>query len=221
MSGKIYKKDRPKVYENDHYAAEICGALYTATVKVWNDVEIFKAQLFATSISEDGYDLWANYLSLTNRSAGGKLPSILDHLQSDCSFTKSSVDARIKKVLGNVLYTITEGVNTVSIILPDSIEKEKISSLKIELEKIRPLHINVKVRTVSTSDEPVTFYISAKTGELIMSIPDNYYGEFDPSTMEGASIAFDSTNGNLTLKAPDDYSGAVFLIRNGNLEVKH
>lgn len=222
MNGKIYEKNRPKVYGNDRYAAMLCGALYTVTSKVWQDAEIFKAQLFACSATEDGYDLWSDYLSLTNKiTTGGKFPSILEHLQSDCTFTKSSVDVRIKKVLGNILYTITEGVNTVSIVLPDSIEKAKVSALRLELEKIRPLHINVKVRTVSTSDEPVTFYISSKTGELMMSVPDNYYGEFDPSTMEGASIAFDVTNGNLMLETPDNYSGAVFSIRNGNLEVKY
>lgn len=222
MISKQHKRDCPKVYENDQYAVSFCKALQTALKKVWDDVEKFKAQLFASTTTEDGYELWSDYLSLTNKiTAGGKFPLILEHLQSDCTFTKSSVDARIKKVLGNILYTITEGVNTISIVLPDSVEKAKVSTLRLELEKIKPLHINIKVRTVSTSDEPVAFYISSKTGELMMSVPNNYYGEFDPSTMEGASIAFDATNGKLTLETPDDYSGAVFSIRNGNLEVKY
>lgn len=222
MSDKITSKNRPKVYGEDRYAAAFCNALHEATTKVWGDVELFKRQLFAHTATEAGFELWTDFLSITNKkSSGGKLPSILEHLQSDCTFTKNSVDARIKKVLGSILYTITEGVNTVSIVLPDSIEKAKVSALRLELEKIRPLHINVKVRTVSTSDEPVAFYISSKAGELMMSVPDNYYGEFDPSTMEGASIAFEATNGNLALEAPDDYAGAVFAIKNGNLEVRY
>lgn len=222
MSDKITSKNRPKVYVEDRYAAAFCDALHETTTKVWEDVELFKRQLFAHTATEAGFGLWTDFLSITNKiSSGGKLPLILEHLQSDCTFTKNSVDSRIKKVLGSILYTITEGVNTVSIVLPDSVEKAKVSALKLELEKIRPLHINVKVRTVSTSDEPVAFYISSKTGELLMSVPDNYYGEFDPSTMEGASIAFEATNGNLVLEAPDDYAGAVFAIRNGNLEVRY
>lgn len=222
MSDKITSKNRPKVYVEDRYAAAFCDALHETTTKVWEDVELFKRQLFAHTATEAGFGLWTDFLSITNKiSSGGKLPLILEHLQSDCTFTKNSVDSIIKKVLGSILYTITEGVNTVSIVLPDSVEKAKVSALKLELEKIRPLHINVKVRTVSTSDEPVAFYISSKTGELLMSVPDNYYGEFDPSTMEGASIAFEATNGNLVLEAPDDYAGAVFAIRNGNLEVRY
>lgn len=220
MISKIHGRDSPKVYEKDRYAAVFCEALHLATTKVWSDAEKFKAQLFAHTATEAGYELWLSYLSLTNKTTSrNKLPTILEHLQSDCSFTRSSVDARIKKILGNVFYAVTEGVNSVSILIPDSISEAKVSALRIELEKIRPLHLNLKVRLVPISNEMVSFYISPETGELVMEIPENYYGEFDPSTMENVSITFNATNGNLQLNAPADYSGAEFAIEKGKMEV--
>ena len=91
------------VYTSDAYALDVTDAIAAAgTEPAWQDVEIFKKQLFAKSVNADGYALWAEYIGTPNTvmPANGDISALTDKLQSTGDFTRAAIDALIVATMG-------------------------------------------------------------------------------------------------------------------------
>lgn len=146
------------VYTSDAYALDVTDAIAAAgTEPAWQDVEIFKKQLFAKSVNADGYALWAEYIGAPNTvmPADEDVSALTDKLQSTGDFTRAAIDALIATIMGKAKYTVTEGIGTLSIIFPAGTDTASIAKLRSVVNRLRPLHVTVDIHA-DTNDKPST-----------------------------------------------------------------
>lgn len=147
MSDRV-QKNRPRIYDNDTFAADVAAAMHGKAASLWYDVETFVDQLFAKTAGEEGFPYWAEALGipLTYSLTQARRDGIRQWLLKGGTFNREHVEALIRRHIGSVSFTIEESVNWIDIYIPMTVSAAARYQLMTALLSEKPMHVGFSVQ---------------------------------------------------------------------------
>ncbi len=147
MSNSRVQMNRPRIYDNDTFAADIAAAIHGKAAALWSDVETFVDQLFAATATAEGYPSWAEALGipLTYSQILGRRDGICQWLLRGGTFDRAYVEGLIFRHTGTNDFEIEESVNWITIYLPQSVTPQQKYNLMTAMMAEKPMHTSFVV----------------------------------------------------------------------------
>ncbi|MBR5949119.1 MAG: hypothetical protein IKZ82_10835 [Clostridia bacterium] len=146
MSEARIIKCRPRILENDTYAASVCPAIYAAATAALTDAEAFREELFAATATEAGYPYWADALGLKIDylvATSIRRIGLRWYLQRGGTFNMAYLRELVSGYAGSSEITFAEDVNQLTITIPSSMPAEQFERMRKSIEAQKPMHLTV------------------------------------------------------------------------------